>query len=505
MTLSRTAAALALVTSLSLAACAGEDDSGLEAIDEDDIASSDGKYEAWNEENNPAFVDSTFVYEVDAFPVTGRARLLPWPGDYWPAANDSINARWDGASSKSPAEKYAQAFARPNLPAAITSKLGVYGNSQPACDDDGDCSGDGSCVRPRDVEGPMTGRCVPSWWGICNGWTAAAISQPAPKKPVTRNGVTFYPGDLEALMSVVYYYAVPTKYLGERCDETGPPVDGNGRPREGACRDMNAGSLFVVVANFLGLRQVPLAEDRVYDAEVWNQPVLGYDVTNAVNGKLAEVSESKATELVSGRGGAYSWNTKAKKFYYVEMDLHYVTESSPARTSHVDELESYTETDHYQLVLEADADGRIIGGEYVGASKEAHPDFIWWITGKPYGFLPGGMTYANVKSLFDESADPTGRQELTLMKDQKVTSSSAYATVGVPAGKKLTVKMTGSGDADLYVKLGRKPTVRSYDKASTGSTSSETVTLTAGDAGGTYYVRVKPNRTSTVTVTATID
>jgi hypothetical protein len=99
---------------------------------------------------------------------------------------------------------------------------------------------------------------------------------------------------------------------------------------------------------------------------------------------------------------------------------------------------------------------------------------------------------------------PSGSHRI-LFQDKKVQGSSVYATIGVLPGKKLTVSMTGSGDADLYLKLGHKPTIRSYDKASAGSTSKESLSLTVGDAGGTYYVRVKPNRTSTVTVTATIE
>ncbi len=64
-------------------------------------------------------------------------------------------------------------------------------------------------------------------------------------------------------------------------------------------------------------------------------------------------------------------------------------------------------------------------------------------------------------------------------------------TMVVPAGRpSVTFKTTGgTGDADLYVKLGSAPTTSSYTGKSDGSTATETVTLT-NPAAGTYYVMV---------------
>jgi hypothetical protein len=47
--------------------------------------------------------------------------------------------------------------------------------------------------------------------------------------------------------------------------------------------------------------------------------------------------------------------------------------------------------------------------------------------------------------------------------------------------------------------------VNVYSAKSTGPTSTETVTVTAPAAGGTYYVRARPvSGSPTITVTATI-
>jgi hypothetical protein len=598
------------VMALALAACAG--DETLEAIDLEDEYGDDGKYEAWNTANNPAYVDNTFIYEVDQLPLSGKPTRMPWSGDYWATQRDNLNVRWDGADSKSPAEKIEQAFGLANFPKAITDNYGIYSNGTKACSTNADCTSEmdgSSCVAPRGLATTGNkGRCIPGWWGICHGWAPAAVAEPAPVKPVVRNGVTFYPGDLEGLMSLAYGEDLPVKFLSARCNKNEVRTDAAGRPLEGECRDMNPGSFHIVASNMLGIRGVAFVEDRTYDLEVWNQPVAGYTITNGEGGKLKEISltealallgldlnftsvlaettiakdakqegvytataagevlfklsgtgdadlhvkkgstvsateydcrpyaggsaeeckvtvaagdkvawmvlgynDSSKVQLQVGAGGGasnYQYNSAAKRFFHVEMDFNYITESQPARESHIDVISNYTRTDHYSYILEADANGRIIGGEWLGESLKNHPDFVWWPKGTPTGTISGGLTYAQVKEMFNESAAPgslPGPSTVTLFDNVTVTSASKYQTIGVPAGAKLTVKMTGTGNADLYVKLGRKPTVYNFDKASTGATSSETVTLTAPAAGGTYYVRVRPMAsTSKVTVVATI-
>src|SRR5262249_38085628 len=148
---------------------------------------------------------------------------------------------------------------------AVTDNFGIYSGSRKACSTESDCEDqkDGSsCVTPRGASGDKAGRCIPGWWGICHGWSSFAISEPAPTRPVTRNGVTFYPGDLEGIMSLVYSQSLPTKFISTRCDKKDLPLDENGRVIAGECRDMNAGTMHVVLSNFLGLRKTGLVEDR---------------------------------------------------------------------------------------------------------------------------------------------------------------------------------------------------------------------------------------------------
>jgi Zn-dependent metalloprotease len=70
-------------------------------------------------------------------------------------------------------------------------------------------------------------------------------------------------------------------------------------------------------------------------------------------------------------------------------------------------------------------------------------------------------------------------------------SASKTYTIVVPSGKtSLTIKLSGgTGDGDIYTKLGSAPTTTSYLKKSDGSTNAETITVTS-PAAGTYYILV---------------
>ena len=82
--------------------------------------------------------------------------------------------------------------------------------------------------------------------------------------------------------------------------------------------------------------------------------------------------------------------------------------------------------------------------------------------------------------------------------------STTY-TIVVPAGKtNLTVKTSGgTGDGDLYVRLGSAPTTSTYTCRSWVSGNTETCSLSSPTAG-TYYIRIYGyTAASGITLTAT--
>lgn len=74
------------------------------------------------------------------------------------------------------------------------------------------------------------------------------------------------------------------------------------------------------------------------------------------------------------------------------------------------------------------------------------------------------------------------------------TGSAQYWRVQTPAGATLTVRITGSnGDADLYTRLGSRPTTSSYNCRPYLNGSTETCTISNTSAGD-YYVMVRGYR-----------
>jgi hypothetical protein len=402
-----------MVIAASAAACVARtnDDDGLAARFEPPFAERVGKGaepERWNDVNDPSSV-GTFVYDAAKLPLSGAATIKPTPGDYWPAFEDSINRRWDGDGSLSPAEKYEKAFGRAGAAAAVSKAFGIHSaDNRPSCREDRECAvlKDGSaCGIAR---GEAAGRCIPTWWGICNGWAPFAIDEKAPLKTVIKNGVTFYPGDLEALLSLIYADGLQVHFLADRCDDPNPAVDASGRMRASECRDMNPGSFHVLLTNMVGMKGASFLFDGSADEQVWTYPVRSYQVLNASNQKLTEVPILTATELVTGHASStYTFDPDAKRFFYVTLQLAFVTEADPARFSHAPDVDAFTETRNLEYVLEADAQGLLIGGEWVAGSRMSHPDFAWWPAGGPSAAAANGaIRYDEVKALDDQAATP---------------------------------------------------------------------------------------------------
>ncbi|MFC5474766.1 protease pro-enzyme activation domain-containing protein [Paraherbaspirillum soli] len=116
-------------------------------------------------------------------------------------------------------------------------------------------------------------------------------------------------------------------------------------------------------------------------------------------------------------------------------------------------------------------------------------------TGWDYASGYGSLNVANFAAVIGSGTTPPPPTGNVLKSGVPVTglglpsgSSKVYSIV-VPAGRtSLTFKTSGgSGDCDIYVKLGSAPTTSSYLKKSDGSTTSESITISAPKAG-TYYL-----------------
>ncbi len=388
--------ALILGAMLAIAGCAADGGAGKDLVD---FADGEGKEDRWNSSNDPRRFDNGLNYNLEDLPSEGATEQELWPASYYPTYEDSINARWQGSDTLSAAEKYDKAFngweppdnfdeLRPfnrsnwesdNWDAEYYDALGPLANHVSR-----------NMGNRRDREAALAGDfdpegddAVETWWGLCHAWVAANLTEPRPLRSVTRNGVTFDVGDLEALLIATHNRAPSAGFIAGRCNLNGDEDDvdhdrflerdEHGVPVANECQDTNPGAMHVLLTNYLGLRQEPVAFDRTWDIQVWNQPIRAYEIT-----KMEEITDERALELIERTDlDSYvtEFNVDAKTLYETNLTVKWITESH-ASTEPAD-LDRYTRTSRYTYILEVDAAGKIIGGKYFGASVTDHPDFFW--------------------------------------------------------------------------------------------------------------------------------
>jgi hypothetical protein len=196
-----------------------------------------------------------------------------------------------------------------------------------------------------------------------------------------------------------------------------------------------------------------------------------------VNGYAASSTYNVAITPKATSPSTYPFNALAAKLYHVKLAVDYITESDPAV---VDgnlsaSINTYTRTDSYEYILEVDAAGKVNGGEWIGSSKRNHPDFVWLPLSVGATSVAGGkITYTNVMQLLDESLTTSVVKTGTIAK----AAWTQLGSYNLAAGKTLTATMTGTGDADLYVRKGAAPTAAAWDCRPYAGTSAETCQIT---------------------------
>jgi hypothetical protein len=166
---------------------------------------------------------------------------------------------------------------------------------------------------------------VPSWYGHCNGWTAAAIRHAEPQKNVVRNGVVFTPADIKGLLAEIYMYSA-TEHLG------------------GLDAAINPGTLHLTLGNWLGLGSQPVGMEAAMGEVVINYPLYSY----------------KATV-----------HKHSDRQYEIRNVVNYVL-NIPRE---VDKGPQQSRQMYFHYVLDLDAEGKITGGRYYGDSQRV--DMLW--------------------------------------------------------------------------------------------------------------------------------
>lgn len=354
------------------------------------------------------FFEVPMVRKFGDLPKKAGIDPIPWPSSYWPVFQDSINYKWDKKSA-SPAEKYAKAFGH-DVKAFMTKVSEVNGvlsqKTRKSCSSDFECmfsSDSGMCAKR---EGQSQGYCIPTWFGICHAWAPAALLEPEPKCPVTKNDVTFQPFDIKALVSMAYDGAhIETVFTGTRFngkDGERNNKDQYGRFKDVTRRDVGPGFFHIAITNMLGNLNRSFIIDVTAGAEVWNQPVRSYEVLQS------SPMDPKQAGSKYFKTNSYPFNPDAKKLMFVKTLFKWIVESSengPLVSN--GKVDKSTKSAEYSYLLELDDDENIIGGEWVDNSRENHPDFLWFPVEKPAvdTVTAAGLEYKEVKELLDSSVN----------------------------------------------------------------------------------------------------
>ena len=354
--------------------------------------------ERWQVGEHPSALGRDLEYRISQLPTQGQVRQTPWPGSHWPLSEDGLNARWDGPASMSAIEKYGQATGVAHLEDAVSMYYGLDGHRA-----EGSCRKDTQCPRhkPRcgKRRGKSVGVCVGVWWGVCHGWSPASISEVEPQHAVVYQGVEFKVNDIKALLTLAYASSGCTQ-LGQRSETGRFKTDLAGRAIEDAIRQLNPGTFHVAVANMVGLRQMAITIDRDLSYRVFNHPVASYKVT-----RLDRVDTASANRLLSVNNRSYPYTRDAAFLYNVSMDVSIVMDTQHHEDGPlVPTIGSFLETRSYTYILEADARGLVIGGEWLGKSKLDHPDFLWRANGLLGTHRAGGtIKIATIKHIAEMS------------------------------------------------------------------------------------------------------
>ncbi len=347
--------------------------------------------DAWDSMNDPIRLDSSYIRKLDTLPTSATLNEKPWSDTYWPSYQGGIANRWlndvshrdgvqrpwkYGARKVNDANRFKRDPSRLNYlsPAERFDVLnGDYNYSLLEIERK-------RVGKFRDMNDEQ--RKENSWEGICHGWAAAAghHAEPSPVTVRNRDGVEvpFRRSDITALLS--WYYAnryVPSRMLGSRCERdvrelsAGEVSDILGRDPK--CRDTNAGAFHLVLLNQIGVKKESFIADVDRSYQVWNQPIYGYN-TQYVG------------EQAPGPRAAFG----TVKEILVRTRMGYTQEMAPSAQPYGEGQEIRTKD--YQYTLEINADGEVIGGEWM---SEDRPDFLW-TTAKADFSAPGWENFKEV-------------------------------------------------------------------------------------------------------------
>lgn len=310
--------------------------------------------EAWKPHDAPIQLDGSFIRRFDLLPTQGFLEKTPWADSYWPSYEGGISARW---LADDPLPFKYETLSLEALQSASADEIRALSPAEKFDILNGDYT------YPLVLsEWRRTSPYNETWEGLCHGWAPAAalFEEPHPVELTNADGITipFGSSDVKALLT--YYQGqvsrAPIQFLGMRCNVKLDDLL-SGRANMDDCKGVNPGAFHIVLTNQIALKQESFMADVTRDFEVWNHPVSGY---RSVITPKAGVGPTAAPGTV--------------KEVFVTTSMDYSVELLPGWLPNKGRESTFTRTRVYEYTLEIDANGEIIGGEWLGADR---PDFLW--------------------------------------------------------------------------------------------------------------------------------
>lgn len=310
--------------------------------------------EAWNANNDPVNLRTQYEVQLDKLPLSGELTTKPWTDSYWPSWRGGLADRWFDETSTLTAFEY-KLHTKENLEKMTSDELARLSPAEKYDIFNGRY--DYPLVR---YERERTNPKDPTWYGLCHGWAPAAINFSEPQSVNLRNEdgieIPFGASDVKALLTYTQQYAEDSRLLGSRCNYKPSDPEHATAPE---CRDTNAGSFHIVIANQIALLKEAFVADMNRGEEVWNQPIYGF------KSAVQEYSDEIYPEAAPG----------TTRIAMVKTTVHYISELSAAWDPlPITNYPWQAVQQKLQYRLELAADGSIIGGEW---DSESRPDFLW--------------------------------------------------------------------------------------------------------------------------------
>lgn len=270
----------------------------------------------------------------------------------------------------------------------------------------------------------------PGWYGHCNGTSVAGSRYQTPKMSVKRpkgcvsgssGCVEFSPTDIRALLSEMNMNAKAKFITGRRCNLSEAQVKSRPALRtdpttQDACDDVNPGNFHLALVNFLGRMKQPIIFDENMNEEVWNYPV--YKYRSSFSSPLDEHAAVQALQLPSPPD-SWVFNRKARSWIKVTTTVSFRSSSNE-----INQYSGWTNVNPqevtYEYVLELDDNGDVIGGEWAGANRTVHPDFLWmpFEPATPTGDASRGNPHLDNKEVTALWAESVGLDPVNPFRDK---------------------------------------------------------------------------------------